>query len=103
MQGWRPPHPRAALLQGDGYDRVHQAASSAPRPGVRARAPSVLPAVPDCDEKRCRTGRRTVSSPVLYDDQATQFDERAGIPVHAAEAVAREVVAVTGLGNGDLL
>lgn len=40
---------------------------------------------------------------MLYDDQATRFDERAGIPVYAAEAVAREVVAVTGLGNGDLL
>ncbi|HEX8907051.1 MAG TPA: class I SAM-dependent methyltransferase [Longimicrobiaceae bacterium] len=46
---------------------------------------------------------RAVSSTVLYEDQATHFDERAGIPVHVEEAVAREVVSLTGLGNGGLL
>jgi ubiquinone/menaquinone biosynthesis C-methylase UbiE len=37
---------------------------------------------------------------MLYDDQATQFDERAGLPAQAAEAVARELIALTGLGEG---
>ncbi|HSU17670.1 class I SAM-dependent methyltransferase [Longimicrobium sp.] len=44
-----------------------------------------------------------VSSCVLYDDQATHFDERAGIPIQVAEAVADAVVSITGLGEGDLL
>lgn len=37
---------------------------------------------------------------MLYDDQATQFDERAGIPAQAAEAVADELAALVGLGDG---
>jgi ubiquinone/menaquinone biosynthesis C-methylase UbiE len=37
---------------------------------------------------------------MLYDDQATRFDERAGLPADAAEAVARELAALTGLGEG---
>lgn len=37
---------------------------------------------------------------MLYDDQATRFDERAGLPAEAAEAVARELAALTGLGAG---
>lgn len=37
---------------------------------------------------------------MLYDDQATQFDERAGIPADAAEAVAGELAALAGLADG---
>ncbi len=37
---------------------------------------------------------------MLYDDQATQFDERAGIPADAAEAVARELAALVGIADG---
>jgi SAM-dependent methyltransferase len=37
---------------------------------------------------------------MLYDDQATRFDERAGIPSEAAEAVARELAALAGLADG---
>ncbi|HST61794.1 MAG TPA: class I SAM-dependent methyltransferase [Longimicrobium sp.] len=37
---------------------------------------------------------------MLYDDQATQFDDRAGIPADAAEAVARELAALVGLSDG---
>jgi SAM-dependent methyltransferase len=37
---------------------------------------------------------------MLYDDQATRFDERAGLPAEAAEAVARELAALTGLADG---
>jgi ubiquinone/menaquinone biosynthesis C-methylase UbiE len=42
----------------------------------------------------------TATDIMLYDDQATQFDERAGLPAEAAEAVARELAALTGLGDG---
>ncbi|HEX6910961.1 MAG TPA: class I SAM-dependent methyltransferase [Longimicrobium sp.] len=37
---------------------------------------------------------------MLYDDQATQFDERAGIPAEAAEAVAHTLSALVGLRDG---
>ena len=37
---------------------------------------------------------------MLYDDQATRFDERAGLPAEAAEAVARELAALVGLADG---
>ena len=37
---------------------------------------------------------------MLYDDQAAAFDARAGVPADAAEAVARELVALTGLAAG---
>lgn len=37
---------------------------------------------------------------MLYDDQAARFDERAGLPADAAEAVARELAALTGLAAG---
>lgn len=37
---------------------------------------------------------------MLYDDQATRFDERAGLPAGAAEDVARELAALTGLAEG---
>jgi ubiquinone/menaquinone biosynthesis C-methylase UbiE len=40
---------------------------------------------------------------VLYDDQATRFDERAGIPADAAEAVARALADATGLRAGETL
>jgi ubiquinone/menaquinone biosynthesis C-methylase UbiE len=36
----------------------------------------------------------------LYDDQATRFDARAGLPAEAAEAVARELAALVGLADG---
>jgi ubiquinone/menaquinone biosynthesis C-methylase UbiE len=37
---------------------------------------------------------------MLYDDQATRFDERAGLPAEAAEAAARELAALAGLADG---
>lgn len=37
---------------------------------------------------------------MLYDDQATRFDERAGVPADAAEAIARELAALAGLADG---
>lgn len=37
---------------------------------------------------------------MLYDDQAAQFDDRAGLPAEAAEAVARELAALVGLADG---
>jgi SAM-dependent methyltransferase len=37
---------------------------------------------------------------MLYDDQATRFDERAGLPADTAEAVARELAALVGLTDG---
>jgi SAM-dependent methyltransferase len=37
---------------------------------------------------------------MLYDDQATRFDERAGIPADAAEAVARALSALVGMEDG---
>ncbi|HLM66759.1 MAG TPA: methyltransferase domain-containing protein, partial [Longimicrobium sp.] len=37
---------------------------------------------------------------MLYDDQATRFDDRAGVPADAAEAVARELSALVGLAEG---
>jgi SAM-dependent methyltransferase len=37
---------------------------------------------------------------MLYDDQATRFDDRAGVPADAAEAVARELAALVGLADG---
>ena len=40
---------------------------------------------------------------MLYDDQATRFDERAGIPADAAEAVARTLADATGLREGETL
>ncbi len=40
---------------------------------------------------------------MLYEDQATRFDERAGIPAGAAEAAADALVTITGLGVGDTL
>lgn len=40
---------------------------------------------------------------MLYDDQAAAFDARAGVPADAAEAVAREVAALTGLADGRTL
>jgi ubiquinone/menaquinone biosynthesis C-methylase UbiE len=40
---------------------------------------------------------------MLYDDQATRFDERAGLPAEAAEAVARELAALVGLTDGRTL
>jgi ubiquinone/menaquinone biosynthesis C-methylase UbiE len=44
-----------------------------------------------------------LSPPMLYDDQATRFDERAGVPPDAAEAVARELSALVGLADGQTL
>lgn len=40
---------------------------------------------------------------MLYEDQATDFDERAGIPPKAAEAVARELAPLVGLNGGETL
>ena len=40
---------------------------------------------------------------MLYDDQAAAFDARAGLPADAAEAVARELAALTGLAAGQTL
>ena len=40
---------------------------------------------------------------MLYDDQAARFDERAGLPADAAQAVARELAALTGLRAGRTL
>lgn len=40
---------------------------------------------------------------MLYDDQATHFDDRAGIPADAAEAVARELAALVGMEDGQTL
>lgn len=37
---------------------------------------------------------------MLYDDQATRFDARAGLPAEAAEAVAGELAALVGLADG---
>jgi len=37
---------------------------------------------------------------MLYDDQATRFDERAGLPEDAAEAVARKLAALVELADG---
>jgi ubiquinone/menaquinone biosynthesis C-methylase UbiE len=37
---------------------------------------------------------------MLYDDQATRFDERAGVPADAADAIARELAALVALGDG---
>jgi len=53
--------------------------------------------------KRCESGIRAVFSPVLYDDQAARFDERAGIPVQVAERVAAAVVSLARLGEDDLV
>lgn len=38
---------------------------------------------------------------MLYEDQATDFDERAGIPPEAAEAVAAELAPLVGLNGGE--
>ncbi|MEO6049328.1 MAG: class I SAM-dependent methyltransferase [Candidatus Kapaibacterium sp.] len=38
---------------------------------------------------------------MLYDDQATDFDERAGLPADACEAVAESLVDIGGLTVGD--
>lgn len=40
---------------------------------------------------------------MLYDDQAARFDDRAGVPADAAEAVAREVSALVGAAEGRTL
>lgn len=40
---------------------------------------------------------------MLYDDQAARFDDRAGVPADAAEAVARELAALVDLGEGQTL
>lgn len=40
---------------------------------------------------------------MLYDDQATRFDDRAGVPAEAAEAVARVLAALAGLAEGRTL
>jgi SAM-dependent methyltransferase len=40
---------------------------------------------------------------MLYDDQAAAFDARAGLPPDAADAVARELAALTGLAAGQTL
>lgn len=40
---------------------------------------------------------------MLYDDQAATFDQRAGIPAQAAEAVADALAAITRLGQDDAL
>jgi SAM-dependent methyltransferase len=40
---------------------------------------------------------------MLYEDQAARFDERAGLPADAADAVARELAALTGLSAGQAL
>jgi SAM-dependent methyltransferase len=53
--------------------------------------------------KRCESATRAVFSPVLYDDQAARFDERAGISVQVAERVAAAVVSRTRLGEDDLV
>ncbi|HET7460980.1 MAG TPA: methyltransferase domain-containing protein [Longimicrobium sp.] len=40
---------------------------------------------------------------MLYDDQAARFDERAGVPPEAADAVARALARLAGLAPGDVL
>ncbi len=40
---------------------------------------------------------------MLYEDQASDFDERAGIPPEAAEAAAQELAAIVGLSGGETL
>jgi len=40
---------------------------------------------------------------MLYDDQAARFDERAGVPPEAADAVAQALSRLAGLAPGDVL
>jgi SAM-dependent methyltransferase len=37
---------------------------------------------------------------VLYDDQAARFDERAGLPAHAAESIAASLAEIVGMAEG---
>jgi ubiquinone/menaquinone biosynthesis C-methylase UbiE len=37
---------------------------------------------------------------VLYDDQAARFDERAGLPAHAAESIAASLAEIVGIAAG---
>jgi ubiquinone/menaquinone biosynthesis C-methylase UbiE len=37
---------------------------------------------------------------VLYDDQAARFDERAGLPAHAAESIAAALAEIVGIAPG---
>jgi ubiquinone/menaquinone biosynthesis C-methylase UbiE len=87
-------HPHTPALQTPHAAGLHPARAVSPRCGP-ARA--FLAAA--CD---CPAGPAPPDT-VLYEDQAARFDERAGVPPAAAQAVAAALMDVAGLRQGGVL
>jgi ubiquinone/menaquinone biosynthesis C-methylase UbiE len=90
------------------YDHPRTPIHDTPPSAVHAPARAVSPRcgsqpAPSSPPRATPLAGSAPLTPVLYDDQAARFDERAGIPTAAAEAVAATLAGLADLGPGGML